>query len=172
MLIWAWRMTETRAKTWAKTHVGIASVLRRYCIGALVALPGAAAADAWDMFVARCLDPFEHQSLAVVDGLSPQPVDQMLDASHVFGPTDEGYILVLNAAPRDGERACAVEYAGHEVSQGAADWLAEQADTGRYVPAPTPWMMSNEWIEPRVMMRVEVTAVRTAYEIVETDLES
>lgn len=168
MPIWAWRMIETAANI----HVGTASVLRRYCIGALIALPGAASADAWAMFVDRCLDPYEHQSLAIVEGLTAQPIDQMHEAVRVFGPTDEGYFLVVNAAPREGERACAVEFPGHEASQAAADWLAEQTDTGRYVPGTPPWIMSNEWIEPRVMMRAEFTDARTAYEIVETNLES
>lgn len=168
MPIWASRMTERGSRS----HVGFASVLSRFCFGVLVLLPGTASADAWEMFVARCLDPFEHQSLAIVDGLKAQPIDQMHDARRVFGPTVEGYLLVVDAAPSVGERACGVEFAGNEMSQGAADWLSQQAETGRYEPDQAQWLVSNEWIEPRVMVRTEVTAIRTAYEIVETDLES
>ncbi|WP_299367354.1 hypothetical protein [uncultured Tateyamaria sp.] len=131
----------------------------------------AQAGTAWDMFVARCLDPFEHQTLPIVGDLAEQPVDQMHEARRVYGPTDEGYLLVLDAAPTVGERACAVEQAGKDMSPGGAAWRAEQLATGRYA-LDGAWLVSNEWIEPRVMVRMDVSRARTTFAVVETDLES
>lgn len=73
----------------------------------------AQAGPGWDAFVARCLDPFEHQTLSIVD------------------------------------------------------WVAQQVASGRYV-REAGWPVSNEWIEPRVKVRIEGGAFR----VVETDLES
>ncbi len=123
------------------------------------------------MFVARCLDPFEHQTLPIVDGLAPHPIDQMHEARRVYGPSAEGYLLVLDAAPALGDRACAVEVPHAAPSQDAQAWQEAQIATGRYVPEGE-WLMSNEWIEPRVMMRAEQSDARTLYAVVETDLES
>ncbi len=153
-------------------HVGIMSVLRRCGFAVLCAAPLAAQADAWDEFVARCLDPYEHLSFEVVSGLDPQPVDQMHDARRVYGPTDEGYLLVLDAAPSLGERACSVEFAGAEDSQAAHAWMVEQLASGRYATGENGWLVSQDWIEPRLMVRAETSNARTYYAVVETDLES
>jgi len=153
-------------------HVGITSVLRRCACALVFLLPLEAKADAWDEFVARCLDPYEHLTLEVVAGLEPQPLEQMHEAQRVFGPTEEGYLLVLDAAPTSGERACAIEYAGLEQSQAAHDWMVEQLASGRYVTGEDGWMVSQDWIEPRLMVRAETGMSRTYYAVVETDLES
>ena len=173
MPIWALRMTKALA--------GIRHALRMrrlstmcapmVCLGLAFGANAAQAGTAWELFVARCLDPFEHLSLPVVDGLKAQSIDQMHEARRVYGPTAEGYLLVLDVAPREGERACLVEVAGKEVSQAETEWRAVQTSQGRYVPNGG-WLISNEWIEPRVKMRSKATAARTVYEMVETDLES
>lgn len=155
---------------------GVLSVLRRYfCRCALTLLcvvPSLATADAWDMFVARCLDPYEHLSLEIVGDLPRQPQDQMHEARQVFGPSDEGYLLVLDAAPTTGERLCAVEVPAREKSQSADDWFEVQLSGGRYVTGEDGWVMTHEWIEPRLMVRADVSDKRTFYAVVETDLES
>ncbi|WP_299378216.1 hypothetical protein [uncultured Tateyamaria sp.] len=131
----------------------------------------AQAGTAWDMFVARCLDPFEHQTLPVISGLDAHPIDQMHEARRVYGPTDEGYLLVVDAAPSEGDRACAIEVPGEERTQAELAWRYDQLSSGRYAPEGS-WLVSNEWIEPRVKVRTQVTDVRTSYSVVETDLES
>ncbi|WP_299151642.1 hypothetical protein [uncultured Tateyamaria sp.] len=139
---------------------------------AFAAVAGGAQADtAWEMFVARCLDPFEHQSVAIVDGLAAQPIDQMHEARRAFGPNADGYVLVVDKAPSVGERACGVEAATADPSTAERAWRYAQLSAGRYVPEGD-WLVSNEWIEPRVMVRSDVSGVRASYWIVETDLES
>ncbi len=168
MPIWGSRMSDLARRY----HVGITSVLRRCVMTLAICMPIAAQADAWDEFVARCLDPYEHLSFEVVSGLDVQPVDQMHDARQVYGPTEEGYLLVLDAAPSIGERACSVEFAGVEDSQAARDWMIEQVASGRYALGDDGWLVSQDWIEPRLMVRAEASKARTYYAVVETDLES
>lgn len=141
------------------------------CLVLFFGASAAQAGTAWDMFVARCLDPFEHQALPVVDGLAAQPVDQMHEARRVYGPSAEGYLLVIDAAPTVGERACIVEWARKDMSGAASAWRSAQLAEGRYTPEGA-WMVSHEWIEPRVMVRSEATDARTIHVVVETDLES
>lgn len=173
MPIWAYRMTEVSSQNRDTQSVHRLGAVRApiVCIALVLGAGPALAGDAWDMFVARCLDPFEHQTLPVVNGLTPQPVDQMRKARRVFGPSEEGYLLVLDAAPRDGDRACAVEVPGEDVSEAADAWARLQASTRRYV-RDGAWLVSNEWIEPRVKVRIAADMARTAYTVVETDLES
>ncbi|WP_415404611.1 hypothetical protein [Tateyamaria sp. SN3-11] len=141
-------------------------------ICATFAISGAAqAGTAWDMFVARCLDPFEHQTLPITDGLKAQPIDQMHEARRVYGPTEEGFVLVLDAAPSEGERACVVEVAAKEMTDAELAWRYAQLSAGRYAPEGA-WLVSHEWIEPRVMVRTGSSQARTFYAVVETDLES
>lgn len=138
------------------------------CVLALCAtlLPGVAVAGpGWDAFVARCLDPFEHQTLPIVDDLAEQPADQMHDAIRVYAA--DAFTLLLDAAPATGDRACAVEVPAAAVDAMAEDWASAQVASGRYV-READWLVSNEWIEPRVMVRIDGGAFR----VVETDLES
>ena len=141
------------------------------CLLLLMGAGTAHAGSAWDMFVARCLDPFEHQSLPIVDGLDPLPVDQTHAARRVYGPSAEGYVLVLDGAPEIGERACAVIVSRKDLSPQADVWLDAQMTAGRYVPEGG-WLMSHEWIEPRVMVRAEQSDTGSLFVVVETDLES
>jgi len=134
-------------------------------LAALVLPAAAQAGPGWDAFVARCLDPFEHQSLPIVADLNPQPADPMHDARRVFAGPD--FVLFLDAAPTEGARACAVEPAHAGDDPVARDWMAAQLTQGRYVQ-DAGWLVSQEWIEPRVMVRIETGAFR----VVETDLES
>jgi len=173
MPIWALLMTEAWSRNRGAQPVHRLCTVRApiWCIALVLGAGPALAGDAWDMFVARCLDPYEHLTLPVVDGLVPQPVDQTRKARRVFGPSEEGYLLVLDAAPRDGERACAVEGPGQDMSEAADAWVQLQTVTRRYV-RDGAWLVSNEWIEPRVKVRIAADMARTAYTVVETDLES
>jgi hypothetical protein len=178
MPIWVLRMTDFAACTGMSQAVHKVCTVRAPMLHTLVMLgvfwASASAAQvgtAWEMFVHRCLDPFEHQTLPVVDGLRAQPVDQMHEARRVFGPTPEGFVLVLDAAPKVGERACIVEVATEEITQAEVAWRHTQLSEGRYTP-DGDWLVSHEWIEPRVMVRSEASPSRTFYTVVETDLES
>lgn len=165
MRIWVSRMTDL-LRFWPGTMSA-----RGICVAVALFAGSAQAGTAWETFVARCLDPFEHQSLPVVDGLRAQPIDQMHEARRVFGPTQEGYILILDAAPRVGERACIVEVPGQAGSRDGMIWRAAQLLQNRYV-SEGAWLVSTEWIEPRVKVRIETRAERTIYAVLETDLES
>lgn len=173
MPIWVFRMTEALSLNGDARSVHRARAIRApiWCMALFLGAGPALAGDAWDMFVVRCLDPFEHLTLPVVDGLEPQPVDQARKARRVYGPSEEGYLLVLDAAPRDGERACAVEVPGQDMSGAAQAWARLQTVTQRYV-RDGAWLVSNEWIEPRVKVRIAPDMARTVYSVVETDLES
>ncbi|MEP2891917.1 hypothetical protein [Tateyamaria sp.] len=142
-----------------------------FCMALMGGAGAAQAGTAWDMFVARCLDPFEHLTLAVTEGLQAQPIDQMHEARLVYGPTPEGYLLVLDEAPSVGVRTCAVEFVGKEMTQAELAWRDEQFAKNLYVP-DGDWLVSNEWIDPGVMMRTKSTDSHTTYVVVETDLES
>ena len=132
----------------------------------LTLLPlGAQAGPGWDVFVARCLDPFEHQTVAIVGDLTEQPADQMHDAVRVYAA--DGFTLLLDAVPALGDRACAVEIQGAGQDKMARAWMEAQLSSGRY-QRDADWLVSNEWIEPRVMVRIDDGAFR----VVETDLES
>ncbi len=133
----------------------------------------AQAGSAWDMFVARCLDPFENHALAIHAGLQAQPRDQMHAALTVFGPSDEGYLLLLDAAPSEGERACAVLNPSVQGPEAAfLDWAEAAVQDGRYRAEGETALLSVEWIEPRLRFDVAYSAQGTLYEILETDLES
>jgi len=173
MRILACRMTEVsgRNRDAQGVHRLCTGCAPFWCIAVILSAGTAQAGTAWDMFVARCLDPFEHQGVAITDGLPAQPVDQMHRARRVFGPSRDGHLLVLDAAPSVGERSCGVEAVGQHVSPAATAWRAAQVVSARYV-VDGAWLVSNEWIEPRVMVRQEMSAARTVYAVVETDLES
>lgn len=132
----------------------------------------AQAADAWEMFVARCLDPYENQALAIHSGLPEQPAEQMRDGETVFGPSAEGYLLVLNAAPEEGERSCAVHVPGSAAPDTAyLDWVDRAIAREMYVPLDG-MLSSNEWIEPQLHFEARFGAGGAVYEIIETELES
>lgn len=166
------RMTETgRAQSVHK-----ACTLRAPLAGALLAgaATAAPAASAWDMFVARCLDPYENLALAIHAGLDQQPAEQMREGQTVFGPTPEGHVMTINVLPDEGERACAVRAAGEsrgDVTAFAA-WRAEAVLSGRYAEDSDGTLLSGEWIEPRLRVDVQQGTSGARYEVIETELES
>ena len=158
----------------------VAQAVHRLCTrcaplaGALLAVcaTGALAETAWEMFVARCLDPYENHALAIHQGLTAQPAEQMRDGVTVFGPSPNGYLLVLDALPDMGERACAVHdprAAGPEPAY--LDWVDAALGRARYVPRDGA-LSSNEWIEPQLQFEARFGASGAVYEIIETELES
>jgi len=141
-------------------------------VAAVLAVAPAAQAGAWDVFVARCLDAYEHQTLPVVDDLKPQPVDQMHDAVRVFGPDQGGLLVVLDAAPRIGERTCSVAHPGALTLEPAyRDWVSDVTARETYL-AQEDGLVSNQWIEPQVHVVARLDVSGTTYTVVETDLES
>ena len=131
----------------------------------------AQAGPAWDMFEARCLDPFEHQAEAIVDGLAAQPVEQMHEAQLVFAAAD-GALLVLDAAPTDGNRACSVVMQGDVALDPAyLAWAGDVTARQVYV-AQGGVLASAEWIEPQVHVVARLDTAGATYRVLETDLES
>ncbi|WP_299704680.1 hypothetical protein [uncultured Tateyamaria sp.] len=130
------------------------------------------AGSAWDMFEARCLDPYEHLTEPVVDGLAVQPVDGMHESLRAYGPTDDGYLLVLDAAPAAGERTCSVYKLGNTDFEPAfVSWAEANKISGRYLPEPGRYV-SNQWIEPQLHLMAEIRPEGLHYQVMETDLES
>ena len=173
MHIWGFLMTEPLIKKRNAQPVHKRSTVHApiLCMALTFGAGAAQAESAWDMFVARCLDPYEHLTLAVTEGLQKQPIDPANETRQVFGPTPEGFLLVLDEAPNEGVRSCAVEWAGQEKTEEELAWRYDQLSEGLYVP-DGEWLVSNEWIEPRVIVRIDTTDELTIYTVVETDLES
>lgn len=138
-----------------------------------VMLPGPVwAGSAWEMFEARCLDPYEHLTEPVIDGLAAQPVDGMHENLRTYGPTADGYLLVLDAAPTVGERTCSVYKLGNaDFEPSFASWAEVNKTTGRYLQEPGRYV-SNQWIEPQLHLMAEVRPEGLHYQVTETDLES
>lgn len=136
-------------------------------------LPGATwAGSAWDMFEARCLDAYEHLTEPVVDGLVAQPTDETDKNMRTYGPTEDGYVMVLDAAPVDGERSCSVHKPGQAAFEPSFDaWVDANRASGRYLPELGRYV-SNEWIEPQLQVTSEIQAEGLRYQVTETDLES
>ncbi len=163
-------MTDTgRAQRVHKAYTGRAPLA---CVLTLLGATAASAETAWEMFVARCLDPYENQALAIHEGLPEQPAEQMRDGETVFGPSPEGYLMVLNAEPIDGERACSVhDPAAEGPDAGYLDWVETSMGREMYVPLDG-MLTSNEWIEPQLHFEARFGANGAVYEIIETELES
>ena len=156
MPIWGCRMTK----------VLLASVL------GICAATGAQATSLWDAFEARCLDPYEHHALAIHAPLGQHPQDQMHDARLVYGPTEEGFFLTLDAAPSEGERACAMSAAADAVSMEEFDmWRASVTAARRYEEVEDEAFLSVDWIEPRLRLEARFEPGLTQFTIIETYLE-
>lgn len=171
MPIWVSRMTDNLAQNRGTHAVHSLCTVRApiVCFALMLGAGAAQAETAWDMFVARCLDPYEHLTLAITEGLRAQPIDQMHEDRKVYGPTPEGFLLILDEAPSDGVRTCAVELAGKEMTDAEADWREAQVSEGLYV-VDGDWLVSHDWITPGIKMRTEATDARTIYSVAETDL--
>lgn len=127
------------------------------------------AGPAWDMFQARCLEPFEHQAEPVVEGLQKMGTRTMIQLAYL---DEAGRRLFVDAAPDDGLRSCTVAEEGVEaLDQGYLNWVRDV--TQRQIYAPDDGMLvSAEWIEPQVHVEATLTAGVATYRVLETDLES
>lgn len=129
-----------------------------------------AQAGAWVEFEARCLMPFEKQASADVDGLVLGLQDGTVAAFRGF---DEPFIS-MSTGDIAGTRFCAV--IGRENSPDKAEgWVEASLKSGRYVPMVIDnddWFASNEWIEPRIAVRIYRSNEITQYYVIETELES
>ena len=126
------------------------------------------AGPAWEMFQARCLDPFEHQAEPVVQGLE-QLSTLPWRSAYLDG---EGRLLVLDAAPEDGLRSCEVlEKPAVTLDPEYLDWVQDVTQRQVYVPEDG-MLASAEWIEPQVHVKATLTAGVAIYRVLETDLES
>lgn len=132
----------------------------------------AQAETAWEMFMARCLEPYENQALAIHDGLDKAPAEQMRDGETIFGPSDNGFLLVLNAEPEEGDRSCSVHNpASKEADAAYLSWLENAMSREVYVPVEG-MLSSNEWIEPQLQFEATFDDAGAVYLIIETELES
>lgn len=147
-------------------------MIHRLAILMILTAGTAQAETAWDMFTARCLEPYENQALAIHDGLKAQSADQAQEGETVFEPTPEGFILVLNTAPDEGERSCSVHNpSASEPDQAYVSWIENAMDRQVYVPVDGV-LSSNEWIEPQLQFEGNFNDDGVTYEIIETELES
>lgn len=169
MPIWVWRMTEGWGQKRGTQSVHRLCTMRApfLCIALAFGAGPLQAGSGWDLFLERCLHPFEQQMAPVIADLHAQPIDQMHDARRVYGPSDKGHLLIVESAPRDGGRACLVEVTQNETSAAETMWRSAQVSNARY-RQDGDWLVSTGWISPRVMMRSEATDVRTIYEVHET----
>ena len=159
-------MTEIRRSQ--GVHILCTTCALILCLWSATAVLGG---PAWDMFQARCLDPYEHQTEPVVEGLDRQPVDQMHEAQLVYAGRD-GLLLVLDAAPSDGNRSCSVVTPSVDgMDDGYLDWVRDVTQRQIYVPEGD-MLASAEWIEPQVHVAATLDAVGATYRVLETDLES
>ncbi|WP_146188176.1 hypothetical protein [Ascidiaceihabitans donghaensis] len=153
--------------------------MRGVCVAYGMCIPAActatmfgatAQAGAWGEFEARCLMPFEKQASADVDGLVLGLQDGTVAA---FDGFDEPFIS-MSTGEIAGTRFCAV--IGRENSPDEAGaWVEASLKSGRYVPMTMDnddWFASNEWIEPRIAVRIHRSNEITQYYVLETDLES
>lgn len=152
MPIWAWRMTEMVRKGGQPPTFGLPRDIwgakRGLSVGLAVLMPEVAVADpVWDVFVARCLAPYEEVMAPVTQGLA--------DGG---GGVWTGNGIVMEVA----EDTCAVR--GGAPGDLAALLVRSQA----YVPIGDGVWQSDLWREPRI----DVETVADGYLVRETDLES
>ena len=174
MPIWVWPMTEglPRKRGTLRVHNLYTTCAPVWCIALALGAGAAQAETAWETFVDRCLDPFEHQTEPVVSGLNAQPIDQMHEAQRTYGPDNHGHLLVIDAAPREGDRSCSVfKLGGTAVEPTFSDWAMQSVDQGRYVRGSDRFA-SNEWIEPQLHLMAKIRPEGVQYTVLETDLES
>jgi len=155
------------------TEFGLSHRVHKLCtsctlIMCLVAGPGQAG-PAWELFQARCLDPFEHQAEPVVDGLQQMGTRTMVTLAYLDGA---GRQLIVDAAPVDGLRSCTAAEAGTELLDPAyLDWVQEVTRRQLYVPEDG-MLVSAEWVEPQVHVEATLSGGVATYRVLETDLES
>ncbi len=139
-----------------------------------VVLAAPALASGWDDFVARCLDPYEHLSPAVTEGLAAVPDSALREDRLMFEAVAGGAVMVLEVTPEDGERACGLQVPAGAVPCVAAfeDWRRTAISAGRYQTEEDGTLLSTEWIEPRLRMAMKRDGQGVSFRIVETDLES
>lgn len=152
------------------TDFRVSALRLSVCAVALIGATVAKAETAWEMFTARCLDPYENQALAIHDGLAEGAEGEAGET--VFGPSEDGYFLILNAMPDEGERSCAVRHpASPDPDADYLEWVDKSLKRQMYVPLDG-MLSSNEWIEPQLQFEARFGAEGAVYEIIETELES
>ncbi|MGR3502182.1 hypothetical protein [Pseudaestuariivita sp.] len=131
--------------------------------------PVVASAGQFEVFSARCLDPFEHLTPPVIDGLTAME----RGAGYSAYPLPEGFVLVYETQPEDAEAACSVigRYVRGEALRFEI-WALEQAEQGRYAESGEGRWLSTTWVEPKVALELTATAESLTMRVVETDLES
>ena len=135
---------------------------------ALLALPAAARAGAWEDFAARCLAPMADQAAPVTAGPGAGRAEGTVTRHALAG----GRVLVLERAPDDGFSACAVIDPAATGSPEFDAWIAAALDKGRYVPVGAGRWQSHEWIEPVLEIQKHSGAQGLMLRIVETRLEA
>ena len=137
-------------------------------VGGFFSAGAASAGSAWDLFQAHCLDPFEHQTEPVVEGLEPMAPE----ATQLRYRGPEALVLVVDAAPEEGLRSCAVLEPGAEALDASyLSWVNDATEQQLYKPEDGI-LASEEWIEPQVHVEAFMDGTGAVYMVVETDLES
>ncbi|KNG94507.1 hypothetical protein [Pseudaestuariivita atlantica] len=127
------------------------------------------AAGQFEVFAARCLDPFEHFTPPIVQGLEPMEAEAGYSA---YG-LPEGFVLIYETPPAQDLAACTV--LGRPARGNVLEfeiWAIDQVAIGRYEEIEAGRWLSTDWIEPKVAVELDVTAEAVAMRVRETDLES
>lgn len=160
-------MIEARAQiTRARRRVRGTAVLS---VCALILGAGAVQASQFEVFTARCLEPFEHFSPPVLGDMEAMEEGQGYSA---YG-LPEGFVLIYETEPDEAEAACTVlgRYDRSEALRFEI-WALDQVKAGRYEELDDGRWLSTTWIEPKVAVELEVSADAVAMRVLETGLES
>ena len=119
MRIWGWRMIRV--------------------LLLLLWLPSIATANAWDVFVERCLDPFENVREPEVSDFT---LLQSTEVSDTYQLKAETYFIEINLTNTSfdwGPDACVVasqtDQSMRDLEEGYAKWATSVIASGRYVPS-------------------------------------
>lgn len=148
-----------------KLRIGTASV-----IGLISA--GTANADIWDVFEARCLVPFEHQSFADIAELKPVPVEEDVKRFALTDADGTQLVLELENEPDDGLRSCLVSGPSSDSLGAFEAWMAEMLAGERYVEVEDNIWHSQFWIEPVLEIKRFEREGEVVLRILETELET
>ena len=131
----------------------------------LVAAP-AFATSVWETFDVRCIAAFERFEPVDTTGLVFWEGDDRTSTYHL----PAGGALTIDSEPDVGTRACAVEGG---VLGGFEDWARRMTAAGLYQETETPGhFLSNEWIEPAILVALVGVHYSPVVQVVETTLES
>lgn len=137
-------------------------------LAVLLVLPSFASAGAWDVFVARCLDPMENLVPPLVEDLERSGGGENAP-SYLL---EDGVELVEELAPEDGLSACHVVDPSGEAEAPFDAWIAQSLTDERYVIVDENIWHSHLWTEPVLQIEKHRDAHGLTLRILETELDA